>query len=298
MNIFITGGTGFIGTALTKLLLSKGHSITILTRKNLSGHIPVTFCKNLSDIKNFNHFDAIINLAGEPIFDKYWTKKQKEVLLNSRIKMTAQLVALINKSDHPPAIFISGSATGFYGDIVNKLVKKADEDTACGHSFTAQLCQQWEAVTSSVKNTKTRLCLIRTGLVLSPQGGILKRILPIYRLGLGGKIGNGKQHWGWISLEDHIQAILFLLENPQCSGAFNLVAPQIITQAEFNQQLAQQLRRPAFFNVPQLLLKLILGERSQLLLDNQPIYPTRLLNQEFKFTYSCLKSYLNACFEK
>ncbi|MDP8078578.1 TIGR01777 family oxidoreductase [Phocoenobacter skyensis] len=289
MHIFITGGTGFIGKALTDHLLSQGHSVTVLTRQNLSGKFPLTFCNNLTDIQNFNDTDVIINLAGEPIFDKAWTPKQKQILVDSRIKITQQLVHLINKSENPPKVFLSGSAIGIYGNTTNI----ATENTPCDTSFTGQLCKQWEMVASEVKNTQTRICFIRTGLVLSPQGGILKRILPIYRLGLGGKIGTGKQHWSWISLEDHIQAMLFLIENEKCMDAFNFVAPEIITQETFNHQLATTLHRPAFFHIPTFVLKFFLKERSQLLLDNQLITPKMLLNQGFKFKHNCLKNYLN-----
>ncbi len=293
MNIFITGGTGFIGNALTKQLILQGHSVTILTRQNLRGQFPLRFCNNLSEFKNMNDFDAVINLAGEPIFDKYWTQKQKQVLLKSRIEITQQLVNLIHKSTNPPYIFISGSATGFYGDCP-KSANSIDEDTACRDSFTSQLCKQWEAVAFQAKSTKTRVCIIRTGLVLAKQGGILKRILPIYKLGLGGKIGNGKQYWTWISLKDHIRAILFLLENSNSQGIFNFVAPELITQSDFNQKLSQKLHRPAFCHIPKIFLKILLGERSQLLLDNQPAIPKRLLNQGFKFTDKSLTDYLKS----
>ncbi|MDG6882230.1 Epimerase family protein SA0724 [Phocoenobacter uteri] len=296
MNIFITGGTGFIGSALTSQLLAQGHSVTVLTRQHISGQFPLTFCKNLSEIKNFNEFDAVINLSGEPIFDKAWTPKQKQILTNSRVDLTNHLVKLIDNSDNPPSVFISSSAIGFYGDVSNSHI--ADENSPCGNGFLSQLCQQWEGSALQMKNPKTRVCIIRTGLVLSQQGGMLKRILPLYKLGLGGKIGNGEQHWAWISLDDHLQAIQFLLKNPHSSGIFNLVAPKNVTQKQFNQDLATSLKRPAFCSVPKWLINIILRARSQLLLDNQLIYPKKLLDLGFEFRYSCLKNYLKQHLKK
>lgn len=291
MQIFITGGTGFIGKALVKQLTLQGHSVTVLTRQNLRSHFPLIFCHSLSTLKNLNNFDAVINLAGEPIFDTPWCSEQKKILIKSRIDITQQLVNLVKKSENPPAIFISGSATGFYGNCVNN-VDSVDEEGNYDHSFTSELCKQWEAVAFQAKSEKTRICILRTGLVLSKEGGILKRILPIYKLGLGGKLGKGKQSWSWISLKDHIRAILFLLENSNAEGIFNLVAPELTKQAEFNRKLAKQLNRPAFCHIPQFLLKIVFGERAQLLLDNQPITPKRLLNQGFEFKDKTLKSYL------
>lgn len=287
MNIFITGGTGFIGTALCHALIQQGHQLTILTRQQKPSQQAVTYCQNLANIENFNQFDAVINLAGEPIFDKAWTAKQKQTLLQSRLNITEQLVARIQASSTPPHTFISGSATGYYGDL--PFAKNYDELTACGNEFPAQLCQQWEASALKAQSEKTRVCLIRTGIVLAKQGGALKQMLPLYRLGLGGKLGSGKQHWAWISLNDEIRAILFLLNHSTCQGAFNLVAPQSITNENFNKTLAKMLGRPAFFNVPAFILKCLLGERSQLLLDNQPLVPKHLTDMGFVFEDSLEK---------
>ncbi len=281
MNIFITGGTGFIGTALCQALIQQGHQLTVLTRQQEPSQQAVAYCKDLTDFSNFNQFDAVVNLAGEPIFDKAWTAKQKQALLQSRIDITEQLVERIQASSTPPHTFISGSATGYYGDI--PFARNYDELTACGKTFPAQLCQQWEASALKAQGKKTRVCVIRTGIVLDKQGGALKQMLPLYRLGLGGKLGSGKQHWAWISLNDEIRAILFLLNNDKCQGAFNLVAPKLTTNADFNRTLARTLNRPAFFSVPAFMLKLLLGERSQLLLDNQPLVPKHLTDMGFVF---------------
>ncbi|OOH89620.1 TIGR01777 family protein [Pasteurellaceae bacterium 15-036681] len=290
MNILITGGTGFVGKALSQALLDQNHQLTILTRQKISNTQAVSYCQNLTDFANLNQFDAVINLSGEPIFDKAWSPQQKRILIDSRIRITQQLVELIQKSDIPPHTFISASATGYYGDLPYS-AKNCDEQTACGNKFTAQLCQQWEDAALQAQSENTRVCLARTGIVLDKAGGALKRMLPLYRLGLAGKLGSGKQHWAWISLRDEIKAILFLLENQQVQGAFNLVAPQPITNKEFNKLLAKSLKRPAILAVPAFILKIILGERSQLLLDNQPIIPKKLMSYGFRFQDSDL-SYL------
>ncbi|OOR98473.1 TIGR01777 family protein [Haemophilus paracuniculus] len=287
-RILITGGTGFIGKALVEKLLAKGDQITILSRQNLVSD-QVRYIQNLNQFKNLNEFDAVINLAGEPIFAKRWTAKQKAILRSSRIDLTAQLADLIEKSDNPPKVFLSGSATGFYGDLPQS-AKFFDEQTACGTGFAASLCHEWEQTALRVAS-ETRVCLLRTGLVMDKSGGALKAMLPLYRWGLGGKLGSGEQHWAWIALADYLQAVEFLLENAQCEGAFNLAAPHPATNAEFNRLLAHQLNRPAFCHAPAFALKLLLGERSQLLLNNQSLVPQRLLEQGFIFQYPQLPTF-------
>ncbi|MDG6894605.1 TIGR01777 family oxidoreductase [Volucribacter amazonae] len=287
MKVFITGATGLVGQQLTKRLLQQQYQITILTRsaqraKQLFAD-KVSICTNLTDYQNFNTFDAIINLAGEPIFQHYWTNKQKQKLTDSRVQLTQQLVQRINQSQTPPHTFISGSAMGYYGDCGQQ---KIDENTKNGDQFPARLCLQWE---QTACNAQTRVCLLRTGIVLAKQGGALKAMLPLYRAGLAGKLGNGKQYWAWISLEDMVNGILFLLHNPNCQGSFNMVSPYPVTNQEFNRILAQFVKRPAIITVPRCLLTLLLGERAQLLLDSQKAYPMKLLSMGFQFSYPKLK---------
>ena len=292
MNIFITGATGFIGSALVNALLSQNHNVTALTRSisNARKRLPerVQLIDSLEELADFNKFDAIINLAGEPIFDRRWTEAQKTRLTDSRLKITQKLTALINASSSPPHTFISGSATGYYG---NSGEREQDETAPPADNFTARLCRQWE---QAAQQARTRVCLVRTGLVFSPSGGALAAILPLYRFGLGGKLGDGKQYWAWIALDDMVNGILFLLNNSQCSGAFNFVAPNPVPNAEFNRTLGEVLHRPCFAAVPDWLLKLILGERAELLLDSQNIRPSKLLAQGFSFQFKELKPTLEA----
>ena len=174
MNILLTGGTGFIGSHLVPILLEKGHNLTLLSRKIRQPQQAVKFVQTLANFSDLNEFDAVINLAGEPIFDKRWTEKQKQKLLDSRVKLTNQLAALFAKSTQPPAVFISSSATGFYGNLPTD--QFGTEKTPSSGGFTAELCKQWE-VEALKTEAITRLCLIRTGIVFSERGGALKRIL-------------------------------------------------------------------------------------------------------------------------
>lgn len=285
MRIFITGGTGFIGSALVQALKAEHHKLTLLTRnKNQkSEDEQIQYCYSLEELADLNTFDAVINLAGEPIFDKRWTEEQKKKLWQSRIDMTTKLSELIRKSDNPPHTFISGSAIGIYGDLPRS-ANFYTESTACiASDFAAQLCQAWEKSALQAESVETRVCLIRTGTVLSPNGGALKKMLPLYQYGLGGKLGSGKQYWGWISLQDHIQAVIFLLKNANCTGVFNFVAPNPVTNSEFNRIVAKAVNRPAIFNAPTFMLRLVLGERAGLLLDNQQLVPEKLLQAGFQF---------------
>lgn len=285
MRILLTGGTGFIGSHLVPRLLEMGHQLTLLSRKNPSNQTEqaVIFCQDLAHLNNLNNFDAVINLAGEPIFDKRWTPSRKQKLTDSRVQLTAQLADLFAKSNQPPKVFISSSATGFYGDLPENI--NGGETTPTSGGFTAELCKKWEAEAFKAQPF-TRLCIIRTGIVLSSHGGALKQMLPLYRYGLGGKLGDGKQIWAWIALEDYLNALIFLLENDQCSGIYNFVSPNAVSNATFNQWLAKSLGKPAFCHVPTFVLKCILGERASLLLDNQPLVSQRLLESGFSFKFN------------
>ncbi|MBN6069861.1 TIGR01777 family protein [Aggregatibacter actinomycetemcomitans] len=290
MKIFMTGATGFIGSALIPSLLAQHHQITALVRdpakaqKKLPENIELI--NTLNYFQHFNQFDAIINLAGEPIFARRWTAKQKERLESGRVSLTEKLARLINRSEAPPQCFISGSAAGYYGDCGEPII---DEHTPPADNFAASLCQHWEA---AALKANTRVCLVRTGIVLGIQGGALAQMLPLYRCGLGGKLGSGKQYWGWISLADMVRGILFLLENPDCHGAFNFVAPHAARNAEFNALLGKTLRRPHFATVPAFILKLMFGERAGLLLGSQNLVPQHLLAHGFQFAYPDLGEFL------
>ncbi|MEX4582287.1 TIGR01777 family oxidoreductase [Haemophilus influenzae] len=289
MNILLTGGTGLIGKALVEQLCLRNEQVTILTRSSsphtLSKHKNIKFITALSQLNSQEQFDAIINLAGEPIFNKVWSKNQKSILRESRLSLTTQLVEFINQYQQYP-IFISGSATGIYGDQDEQTIT---ETSKTAKTFTAQLCQDWENI---ARQANARVCLIRTGMVFSTKGGALAKMLPLYKWGLGGKLGNGEQYFPWIALEDMVNGILFLLDHSKCRGAFNFSAPNPIKQHKFNRTLARILKRPAFTTIPKWLLHFMLGERANLLLESQNVVPEKLLNSGFQFQYSDCKNYL------
>lgn len=297
MNIFMTGGTGLIGQSLTHHLLSKGHTLTLLSRNPKQARCyfngsNIHFVATLNGYTHFNDFDAVINLAGEPIFNKAWTNKQKKCLLDSRLSITERLVELINMSQHPPHSFISGSAIGYYGDNGECAV---NEEHLKGKQFPAQLCEQWE---QAALQASCRTCISRTANVLSSHGGMLANMLPLYRYGLAGKLGTGTQYWAWIHIQDMVAGLDFLLNHPTCQGIFNLCSPNPTPNRIFSRTLANAIHRPHFAFVPSFILKLILGERAQLLLDSQNILPCRLKKAGFQFRFADLTSALHDCLKK
>ncbi|OOF59279.1 TIGR01777 family oxidoreductase [Rodentibacter myodis] len=297
MKILITGGTGLIGQALIPTLLNKQYHITVLTRseekaRQILPQKTLQFLTALSPLENLDHFEAVINLAGEPIFAKRWTALQKIKLFDSRVKLTQQLTNLINNGRNPPH-FISASAMGIYGDQAKRVITEISPTAQ--HTFTAQLCQKWE---DTARQVHTKVCLLRTGMVLSPQGGALAKMLPLYQWNLAGRLGSGKQYWSWIALEDMVRGIVFLLEHGNSEGVYNLVSPQPITNQFFNQQLSQSLNRCAYFPIPEFTLKWVLGERAGMLLESQNALPKCLLEAGFRFQYENLTQYLTALFTK
>jgi uncharacterized protein (TIGR01777 family) len=294
MNIFITGGTGLIGRALCKALLAEGHHITVLSRQPESVAVvcgaSVEAIATLDALQTAHKFDAVINLAGEPIADKFWSDRQKKQLWDSRIALTEKLVQYFSSMQHKPAVFLSGSAVGYYGD---KGDTELDETSAQGEDFPAHLCAAWEKAALLASPLGVRVCLLRTGLVLSSNGGLLHRLLWPFKLGLGARLASGKQWMSWIHIDDYVAMVLKLLHDPTLSGAFNLTAPNPVTNATFTRQLADALHRPALFIAPTIFLKWGLGERSVLLLEGQRVVPARFQKIDYPFSYPTLISALS-----
>ncbi len=294
MKILITGATGLIGSALCKLLADK-HELIALTRNinKAKNTLPnsIDVLDNLEDL-NFDDLDAVINLAGEPIADKRWSAQQKQRIFQSRLGITEQIVTKINASDAPPKVFISGSAIGFYGrQPAENVITESYSSTY--PEFSHQLCKQWEELALQAQSPDVRVCLLRTGIVLSKQGGALDKMLPPFKLGLGGKMASGKQMMSWIHIDDMINAIVFLLDEPNAHGAFNLTAPEPVSNTNFTQILANTLNRPALFPMPEFVLKLLFGEMSDLLIYGQNVIPEKLEQQGFKFKFETLDTALN-----
>ena len=291
MKVLITGGTGLIGSAFIRQF-SDLH-ITVLTRSipKAKALLPATveLIDSLDQLPNLDAFDAVINLAGEPIIDKRWSKRQKHIICQSRWQITQQLVALFASSQNPPEVFLSGSAIGIYSDRGEEVLNETSP--LQGHDFPSTLCQRWEDIARQAE-PYTRVVLLRTGIVLCADGGALAKLLLPFKCFLGGPIGNGQQYMSWIHYQDLIHALHYLLTEKQLTGAVNLVAPEAESNRVFSQTLARVLHRIAVIPAPKQLLKLAMGESSCLLLDSQRVVPEALLNQGFKFKFSSLKQAL------
>jgi len=244
----------------------------------------------LTDLPDAGQFDAVVNLAGAGIFDRRWTSARKQVLLDSRIKLTDQLVMWMSDSNHPPGVFISGSAIGYYGDHGSQVL---DENSPSNPDFAQQLCADWESAALMAESTGTRVCLIRTGLVLGRGGGILQRMLLPFRLGLGGNMGNGRQWMSWIHIADWVGAVQTMITDTNMKGPYNATAPEPVTNQAFSEMLAKRLRRPMLLPLPASLLRLLLGEMAELILGSQRVLPQRLLLAGFQFRYSHLDAALH-----
>lgn len=297
MRVLVTGGTGLIGQALIKVLLQHDYSVVLLSRnKDRVKHsfpTPIprfeSIVETLDDV-DFNKIQAVINLAGEPIVNKRWSEKQKSTLCNSRWQLSSLLSSKILAAETPPDVFISGSAIGIYGRQGDKHIDESFQDF--NPEFSSRLCCEWEARALKAQTAKTRVCLLRTGIVLDPSGGALAKMLPAFRLGLGGPIASGEQGMSWIHIQDMVSIIMFLLKEPGMHGAFNATAPEPVSNKVFSQALAKQLHRPCIFKVPAFVLKLAMGEMSDLLIYGQYVYPKRLLDAGFQFHYRALDNAL------
>ncbi len=296
MKILITGSTGLIGRHLLDHL--KGHELVLLTRdiekaKSSLDHLALPHANYISDLTSFSNFDdidVIINLAGEPIAEKKWTEEQKKIIFDSRCSLTEKLAQLCLASTTPPRCFISGSAIGYYGNCGNSNVDETTE--IISDDFTHKLCRQWENTALQAQSDKTRVCILRTGVVLSTQGGALKKMLLPYQCGMGGPIGCGNQYMSWIHIEDMVHGILHLIEQNESQGIYNLTAPHPVSNRLFSQTLAKTLKRPHLFFIPNFAIKLMLGEASILLTDSQRVRPKHIVDEGFKFRYSRIESAL------
>jgi hypothetical protein len=297
MNILLTGSTGLIGTALTRHLQTLGHNIYPLYRNPSTekSHYwnPEEDQIHLDDeIK----LDAVIHLAGENIADSRWSQKKKDSILNSRVHGTRLLAETISQLEHRPELLISGSAIGFYGDTGDNIV---DEDSPRGTGFLSDIATQWEAATQAAEDAGIRTIHIRTGIVLSPQGGVLQKMLFPFSMGLGGVVGNGQQYMSWISIDDVLGIITTMLENDQMQGAYNLVAPNPVTNYTFTKSLGKVLRRPTVSPLPAFVARMMFGEMADaLLLSSSRVATSRLKSAGYTFTDSDLTETLSRLLDK
>jgi len=278
-RVAITGASGMIGTALVGHLKSEGYTVQKLVRRASRAADEISWDPQSGtvDLEALAGVDAIIHLAGAGVGDKRWTKKYKSEILNSRLLGTTAIANAVNTVK--PSVFISASAIGWYGETGNRAVIETDR---AGEDFLAVVCREWEGAADLVSDVRT--VKLRTGLVLDPTGGALGRMLPLFRFGLGGKLGNGKQWWSWITLHDHIRAITFALES-KIEGPVNVTSPNPVTNQEFTAGLAKAIHRPALFPAPSFALKIALGGFASEILGSKKVMPQALMDAGFNFDY-------------
>ena len=293
MKFVVAGGSGLIGSAFIRDAQKNNHEVVKLVRRKPKELFESQWNPDTGevDLDVLNNAKAIINLSGAGVGDRRWTKRYKKLILTSRVNATETLANAIIRLNNPPSVFVSSSAIGFYGDTSDQAV---DENAELGEGFLSDVVFNWEYATQKVKSHKIRVVHPRTGLVMSKRGGVLKKVLPIFKLGLGGKLGKGNQYWSYISLEDEIRAIHHIIEDSRLTGGVNLTTPNPVTNKEFTKALSSVLNRPAFFNVPSIALKVALGEFSVEVLGSSRVLPSKLNASGFKFNNPDILSTLNS----
>lgn len=302
MKIVIFGATGYIGKMLFTALLSETYEITVVSRdieqaRKVLGN-NAEFCQwDGEEEHSLNNLlvktNAVINLSGESIAAKSWTDKQKQKILSSRVNTTSAIVNAINQMENKPDVLLQASAIGFYGPDLNKTF---DEDSPAGAGFLAEVSQKWEAATNAL-DENVRLVLLRTGIVIGQGGGALEPMAKPFRYGLGGYVGSGKQWFSWIHLDDEVRAILFLLENNDARGVFNLTAPEPVRMKTFAKELGRVLKKPSWFHVPSFVIKLMMGQMGEeMILSGQKVLPKQLNEVGFKFQFSEIRPALTNVF--
>jgi uncharacterized protein (TIGR01777 family) len=287
-RIAISGASGLIGSALVGHLKSEGHTVQRLVRRATVAPDEIQWDPKTGfvDTEALRGVDAVIHLAGVGVGDKRWTKRYKAEILNSRLLGTTAIAKAV--AEVKPQVFISASAIGWYGDSGNRAVVESD---SVGNDFLAAVCREWEAAADLAGDVRT--VKLRTGLVLDPTGGALGRMLPLFRFGLGGKLGSGKQWWSWITLHDLVRAIVFSLEHP-ISGPVNLTTPNPVPNQEFTAALARAMNRPALFPAPAIALKIALGGFSSEILGSKKVMPNILSEAGFVWDYPHITNALTA----
>jgi uncharacterized protein (TIGR01777 family) len=290
MRILISGATGFIGSALVKHLQDAGHTVVRLVRDAHHAGILWDPYKKTIDRSRLEGFDAVVNLSGESINGR-WTASKKKKIVDSRVEAGRFLADCLTKLQNPPKAYISASAIGYYGDRADE---ELTESSKPGNDFLAEVCIKWEAEAKPIADAGIRVAHIRTGLVLSPDGGALEKLLLPFKLGLGGPVGSGRQWWSWVAFSDIIKIYEFAITNDGVSGPVNAVAPNAVRNKEFVKTLGKALHRPAFMPLPSVAVKLIFGEMGDgLLLGSQHVMPKVLETKGYGFEQTdlltCLK---------
>jgi uncharacterized protein (TIGR01777 family) len=292
MRVIVTGSHGMIGSALIPALRAAGHqAVPVVRRLPAAGEVGWDPARGVLDVRDLAGADAAVHLAGEAIGARRWNAQQKQRILDSRVTGTDLLSRRLAELEPRPSVLIAGSAIGFYGD---RGPEELDEQSGPGTGFLAEVAQQWEGATTAAAEAGIRVVHIRTGVVLSPTGGALRKQLPIFKAGLGGRLGSGQQYLSWVSLDDEIGAILFALNTAGLAGPVNVTSPQPVTNAEFTTTLGAVLGRPAVFAVPRIGLAALLGGEmaDEMLLGGQRVIPKQLLDHGHVFAQPDLETAL------
>ena len=271
MRVLVSGSHGFVASALMPTLEAQGHTVGRIARDG-----------ERLDLSGLTEADAVVHLAGAGIGDSKWTPERKKLVVDSRVGPTAQLAEALTK--HGPRILVSGSAIGYYGDRGDE---ELTEESGPGDQFLSEICQKWEAATAPAEQAGVRVVHIRSGLVLSPRGGMLKPLLTPFKLGLGGRLGTGRQYWSWVTLEDEVGAIIHALTHDEVAGPLNATAPNPVTQEEFAKTLGRVLHRPTFLPTPKFAVAARLGKEAaeEMTLAGQRVLPAKLQATGYDFEY-------------
>jgi hypothetical protein len=301
MKIAVTGATGFIGSRLVERLQTEGHSVVVLTRNadRAKSLFPASKYPNVEVVayqplqsgtwqQSISGCDGVVNLAGAPIAESRWTPERKQEIMDSRKAGTEKIVEAIAQANPRPSVLVNSSAIGYYG---TSETATFDEASPAGNDYLAEVCQAWEAAAQKVEESGTRLVILRTGIVLGQGGAIAKMLLP-FRMFAGGPIGNGRQWFSWIHLEDMVNLILKALTQPEMSGTYNATAPNPVRMAELSQSLGDAMKRPSWLPVPNFALELMLGDAAKVVLEGQQVLPKRTQESGFAYQYTTVKQAL------
>jgi uncharacterized protein (TIGR01777 family) len=282
VKVALTGASGLLGTHLTRSLRGDGHEVLRLVRRAPAAPDEVRWDPTMGevDLDGLSGVDAVIHLAGASLGGRPWTPAYRRTVLDSRVTGTRTIASALARLDPRPRVLLSASGVGYYGNPGDQVL---DETAPAGNGYIAQIASQWEAETAAAADAGVRVVTIRTGVVVSGRGGALSLLIPLFRLGLGGRLGSGRQWWSWVGLRDYVRAVRFLLDRDDISGPVNVCAPAPVTNAEFTKALARAVRRPAILAVPGFAMRLLFRDFAADLLAGQRVMPARLLASGFTF---------------